>query len=430
MLRDYFVKPSRVSGEIIAPPSKSQMLRAILFATMAQGISECNFQARNIMTLDAVAMIDACRKLGAEITVFEQSIKIKGVAGNPCLPDDVIHVGNSGLVLRFVASIAALMAGYSIFTGDHAIRFNRPIQPLMKGLCDLGAECISTKGDGHAPMILKGPIQPGRAILDGQDSQPVSGLLIASAFLNGCTEITVKNSGEHPWIGLTLEWLDRFGIRYTNQDFKHYEVHGGQTIPAFQYTVSGDFSGIAFPMAAALVTHSALKITGIDMTDPQGDKKIIDILLNMGADIHVHQHSIEVLPTQTLTGCDIDVNDIIDALPILAVIACFAEGQTRLTNAAIARTKECDRLSAITSELRAMGASIVEEATGLTITGTHLKGAEVHSHEDHRIAMALTVAALGATTPSRINNTHCVAKTYPDFFTDMRSVGATLKCKN
>ena len=420
----YEVKSSTLSGSVMAPPSKSHTLRAILLASMARGKSKIHHY---LNSPDTDAMLKACQQLGAHIKQTYNDIDIIGVAGKPSLPDDVIMVGNSGQVLRFVAAIAALIEGYVVLTGDHSVRFNRPVKPLMKGLSDLGAVCLTTKGDDHAPLIIKGPISSGSAVLEGADSQPVSGLLIASAFLEGETTIQVKNPGEKPWVGLTLDWFDRLGIQYTHQNYEYYTVQGGTIIDGFDYTVPGDFSSIAYPIVAALVTQSCLTIKNIDMKDAQGDKKIIPVLREMGADIIVHENELTVKPSGTLTACDIDVNDFIDALPILAVLGCYSKGTTRLLNAGIARQKESDRLATMTLELNKMGGNVIETKDSLIIQGANLHGTHVNAHNDHRIAMSLTVAALGSHLTTTVNGVSCIAKSYPAFFEDMQSLGCLIE---
>ena len=225
---------------------------------------------------------------------------------------------------------------------------------------------------------------------------------------------------------MTLAWLDKLGIPYTNDNFTHYTVYGGNTITAFDYTVPGDFSSIAYPLATAVLTQSSLRITHIDMQDVQGDRRLIEVLIDMGANISFSDHTISVQPGSRLQGCDIDVNAFIDAVPILAVIGCFAEGRTRLLNAAIARQKESDRLSAITQELSAMGANMSEQADSLTIYPSVLSGATLQSHQDHRIAMALVVAAAAAGVKVLVNDVDCIRKSYPDFDRDMRAIGVLL----
>ncbi len=416
--------PSVLSGSINASPSKSQTMRAILFASMADGKSII----RNVLASpDVDAMIEACKKLGAEIISLESVLEIRGVSGKPKIPDDIINAGNSGQVLRFVGAIAALTSGYTVITGDHSVRYNRPVKPLMEGLVHLGAECFSTKNDDHAPIIIKGPISAGATYLDGSDSQPVSALLIAAVFLSGTTEINVKNPGEKPWVNLTLSWLDRFAIEYTNYNFERLSVNGNPKISGFEYTVPGDFSSVAYPLVAALITNSEITINNVDMHDAQGDKKIIDALRKMGAEIDIEENKIIVKSSKRLRGCELEVNDIIDAVTILAVVGCYAEGTTKLTNASIARKKESDRLSTIASELKKMGGDITETNDGLIVKGSKLVGASCVSHWDHRIAMSCAVAALGADGETIISDVNCVNKSYPEFLGHMNALGCDIR---
>ncbi len=419
-----YLHASTLVGAITAPPAKSHTLRAILFASMAQGDSVIQHY---LHSPDTSAMIMACQQLGAVITVYPDRLEITGTAGKLRLPDDVIDAGNSGQVLRFIGALAALLDGYVVLTGDHSIRYNRPVLPLMRGLTQLGAQCISLKNNDHAPLIIKGPLSAGCVQIDGADSQPVSGLLMVSAFLPGTTEIRVNNPGETPWVALTLSWLDKLGVRYSNDNFTHYTVHGGKAIDGFRYAVPGDFSAMAYPIVAALITQSTLVIHNVTMSDPQGDKAVLAILRSMGAQITYHDQQLQVYPSGTLSGRNIDVNAVIDALPILAVLGCYASGTTTLTNAAIARYKESDRLAAITQELTKMGAQIQATDTSLTVTGGALHGAELHSHRDHRIALSLIVAACGSSTPCRLQDIECISKSYPDFIPAMQTLGARIE---
>lgn len=419
----YLASRSKLSGTLKAPPSKSHTMRAILFAAMAEGSSTLH---NALPSPDREAMVTACRALGATIIEDGNTLHIDGVASQPRLPDDIIDVGNSGQVLRFIGALAALIEGHTLFTGDHSVRYNRPMQPLMDGLTALGANCISTKDDGRAPLIIKGPIQAGQTELDGHDSQPVSGLIIAACFLDGVTDITVREPGEQPWVGMTLHWLDKFNIPYQNDAYRHYRIEGGKVIRGFDYSVPGDFSSLAFPLVAAVITQSEITIEGIDFDDPQGDKILIEHLQRMGANIALKTDGLRVKASQQLHGIEIDVNDCIDAVPILAVAACFADSPTRLTNAAIARKKESDRLSMITAELSKMGAKIEEFEDSLTIHPSALHAATVEAHADHRIAMALTVAALTIEESTHIEGIECIEKSYPNFAEDMKALGASI----
>lgn len=421
----YLVSQKRLKGEIDIPASKSHTLRAILFGAMGLGkttIHHC------LLSSDVHAMIAACRLLGATVEVSANTLEIQGINGKISWTEDVINASNSGIVLRFCSAIGALAANPVVITGDHSIRHQRPMLPLLDGLGQLGVTATSMRGDGYAPIIIQGPIKPGKATISGEDSQPVSALLIAAAFAEGPIELHVRNPGELPWVALTLDWFDRLGISYKNRGFEYYRLPGNSHYAGFSYTVPGDFSSAAFPIAAALVTNSELTLKNIDMQDPQGDKKLIPTLQKMGALIEIDalNKMLHVKKSRKLKGIDVDINDFIDAITILAVVACYAEGETCIRNASVAKQKECNRIQSIATELRKMGADIIETEDGLRIQGSVLKGADVHSYHDHRMAMSLTVAALGAEGETTISSVECVSKTFPSFMQDFNRLGANI----
>lgn len=422
----YLIKKSQLQGEIVIPPSKSHCLRAILFGTLGNGKSTVHHY---LQSPDTSAMIEACRLLGAKIEVTPTAIQIFGLNGKISHAEDVIHAGNSGIVLRFCAAIGALAPHPVVVTGDYSIRHYRPIQPLLNGLNQLGASAVSMRGDGFAPVIIRGSIRGGRALIDGEDSQPVSALLIASAFAQGPLELTVKNPGEKPWVAMTLDWFKRLNIPFECHNFEEYRLSGHANYDGFDYTVPGDFSSAAFPIAAALITQSELIIRNIDMKDSQGDKELIDVFQKMGAaiDIDEEHKTVHVKKSGSLTGLTVDINNFIDAITILAVVACYAEGETHINNGAIARKKECDRIRCIATELRKMGADIEETEDGLRIRQSKLKGDSLHSYHDHRMAMSLAVAALGADGETQIDDVECVSKTFPTFVADFTRLHANLK---
>lgn len=423
----YLIRPSSLSGRIMIPPSKSHTLRALVFAFMARGISHI----RNYLpSPDTRSMIDAIRLLGAIVDISSKEIAVDGRGGDLIPAENVIDCGNSGQVLRFIGAIAALLPSYTILTGDHSIRHNRPIKPLLDGLEQLGAFAVSSRQDGYAPIIIRGPIKGGKAVIPGEDSQPVSGLLIAGSFGQHPLELHVTNPGEKPWIALTLHWLKKLGIPYVNNHFERYAIQGRAQLEHFDTTISGDFSSAAFPIAAALLTHSELTLHPIDMEDPQGDKAIIPLLQEMGAhfEFDASAQTLTVKKGGPLKGRRIDCNDFIDALPILAVIGCFAEGQTELVNAAIARKKESDRIHCIAKELKKMGADLEERPDGLLIRPTKLKAANLETHRDHRLVLALSVAALAASSgESVIDGVFAAEKTYPSFCEDFQAIGAKIE---
>lgn len=418
----YRIATSGLSGTCSVPPSKSHTMRALLLAGMARGQS----LVRNpLPSPDTAAMITACRALGAHIEQEDGLCVITGTAGAPRVPDQVIDVGNSGQVLRFGAALAALLPHYTVITGDSSVRSIRPMQPLLGALTQLGALAVSSKDDGHAPVIIRGPARSGEVLMDGADSQPVSAMLFLAAFLNGTTRISATEPGELPWIDLTLYWLDRLGVRYTNEEYRLYTVEGPTVYDGFEYTVPGDWSSAAFPIAAALITGSTVTLRNMDIADPQGDKAVLGMFERMGARFAMDGDRLTVLEHNGLKGITVDVNTAIDAVPALTAVACFAEGPTTINGAAIARRKESDRIAGIAGELGKMGAHIEEFDDGLTVYPRPLHGATIHSRHDHRLAMALAVAGL-AVGDTVVEDVNCVAKSFPGFASVMSGLGAAV----
>lgn len=417
------VRPGKLSGEIAIPTSKSHTMRSLLFALMAKGKSRIQHP---LPSSDTVSMLDAIRHLGAIIDMEDDTFIIEGVNGKLSPAEDVIQCGNSGQVLRFIGAIAALSESYTVLTGDLSIRHNRPVDPLLKALTQVGALAVSTRLDGYAPIIVKGPVKGGKAILDGKDSQPVSAMLMLGAFVP--VEIQVTNPGEKPWIDLTLSWFDRLGIDYEHKNYEYYKMHGQTHLPAFEFTVPGDFSSAAFPIAAAVITGSEITLDNIDLNDVQGDKAVISVLELMGAQFETNGTRLAVKRGAALKGVRLDINNFVDALPILAVAGCYASGKTEIVNAAIAREKESDRIECIASELKKMGGNIEVRPDGLIIQPSNLHGsADLQSHSDHRLAMALSVAALRADGESTIHEVECVRKSYPNFFEHLALLGAKVE---
>ncbi len=421
---NFIITKSSLKGLLRVPPSKSQTLRAILFASMAKGTSIIRGY---LHSPDTIAMIKAMRSFGAQITIYTDHLLIKGLNGILPRASDVINAGNSGIILRFIGALAALSDGYTVITGDASIKNNRPVRPLLDSLKQLGVFAESMRCNDHAPIIVKGPLAGGKACLDGADSQPVSGLLIAGAFSKKPLEIYVQNPGEKPWLDLTLHWLERLKIAYSMQGYEHFVVRGSSGYAGFEYTVPGDFSSAAFPIVAALITNSQITIENLDFTDCQGDKVLVAILRQMGAKITIAQNGVKVHKGTQLKGMEIDVNHCIDALPILAVAGCFADGVTVLKGGQIARQKESDRIQSITRELRKMGAMIDEKPDGMIIKGCRLQSAAMDTYKDHRLVLSLAVAAMGCEGKSMLFDVDAVNKTYGDFARDFINLGANIE---
>lgn len=425
-MKNYFIKKSFLHGEISPPSSKSQSIRAILFASIASGKSKIkNF----LKCEDVFAFIEGCSKFKAKILIKKNNLEIFGVNKKILLKEnDKINVKNSGLALRFLTSIYALSDKSIFITGDNSICTNRPMKPLIESLSLLGAKIECKNLPFFAPFEIKGPILPGFIKLEGKDSQHVSSLLIASSLLKDKMEIEVENPGEKPWVKMTLDWLDKFKVKFENNNFEKFTIYAPNRFKAFEYEVPTDFSSALFPIVASLITNSEITLKNIIFDDSQNDQKTIDVLKILGADIQIDREKKEIKVKKSILkgNLTIDVNDFIDSVPILAVFGCFNDGKIILKNASNARNKESNRLFAITTELKKMNARISETEDGLIIEKSDLKPAIVNSHSDHRIAMSLCSAAMALDGVSTIEDTNCIDKTYPDYKEDMKNLGARI----
>ncbi|MBN1553676.1 MAG: 3-phosphoshikimate 1-carboxyvinyltransferase [Phycisphaerae bacterium] len=412
-------------GTAKIPPNKSHSFRALIMAGLADGESKIVAPA---VSNDWMFATEALEMFGASVEPHAGNVwEVQGTGGKLRTPTDVINCGNSGIILRFFTALAGCCDGYTVLTGDHSLRHIRPMNPLVEAMNQLGAWAVCTKGDGHAPMVVRGRLGGGRAELEGADSQFVSGLLIASCLADAPTELIVRNPGEKPWVGVTLNWLDRVGAEYSNENFEHYRVRGQSRWAGFEYTVPRDWSGALYPIVAALITpNSEVRVPDMDMNDPQGDKRVVDVLREMGGRIEMRDGCL-VARTSRLTGRTIDCNDFIDQLPVLAVVGTVAEGETTLTNASICRGKECDRIKGMYECLTAMGADVEEREDGLVVRKSTLQGARLSSYQDHRMVMSMTVAALVAGGRTIIEDCDCVKKTFARFPEQMMSLGAEIR---
>jgi 3-phosphoshikimate 1-carboxyvinyltransferase len=446
------IQKSTLSGEIIAPASKSYTHRAILAASL--GADTCRLY-HCLMSADTKSTIEACRLFGAGIEERNEERKengneeeketgkpvllVSGFAGRPRVPSKEIDVGNSGTTLRFLAALAGLCDEEIILIGDASIQ-KRPNTPLLKTLQDMGATAKSKNNDGCAPLLIKGPIQPGSFCIDGgMSSQFISALLLSCPLLKGETNISVVGDFKSkPYVDVTREVAKNAGIQIHETETKNdggdiifsYRILGNQTYNLKEYTVPGDFSSVSYILAAgALIPGACVTVHNL-FPSAQGDSAIISILKKMGAAITWDKEKgiVSVLnDRRTLRGIVCDVKETPDLVPTLAVLGAFSDGEMKIVNAAHVRLKETDRLKAMATELKKAGADIEETEDGLIISGDKskgkMKGADFHGWDDHRIVMSLFVAGmlLGNTT---VDTTESVKISYPEFFEDMKKVGA------
>jgi 3-phosphoshikimate 1-carboxyvinyltransferase len=365
--------------------------------------------------------------MGAHVEEKGDTLLITGIGNNFDLGTDDLDMGNSGTSANLFASAAALGKRLRRFDGDGSLRL-RPVKPLLEALRQLGAEYRCEAEGRDLPFSVKGPLMGGSATVNGISSQFVSSLLLSCPLIPNDTTINVVDLHEKPYVEITLWWLDRLGIRYEkSDDLTRFRIFGGQTYRPIDMRIPADFSSATFPAVAAAVTGGSLTIQGTDFSDPQGDKKVFDVLSEMGVVLHKGKTSVVVEGASHFSGREIDLNAMPDALPALAVLGCLADDTTRIVNVAQARIKETDRISVMTQELKKMGANIQEEKDGVTVHRSALTGAHVNGHGDHRVVMALAIAGMAAMGETIIDTAESAAVTYPGFLEDFAKIGANIE---
>lgn len=416
---------SRLKGIVCIPGSKSHTIRAVTVGSLATGESIIR---RPLVSSDTLSAVDCYRALGAEIDTSDKQLwRVKGTGGKVKLPSHTIDVGNSGTTLRLAMGSAALAASSEkvVFTGDEQIQ-SRPLAPLIKALGELGAKCKSIKDNGKAPVEICGGLVGGKISIACPTSQYLSSLLLCTPLAPADSEIDVTLLNEPGYVQMTVDWLDRQNIKYENRGLTWFRMKGGQRYSGFDYTIPADFSSATFFLCAAALFGDNVKIVGLDFSDSQPDKAVVDYLKAMGANITIEGGSVTVRSGQ-LAGIEIDMNATPDALPAMAVTAAYAKGRTRLFNVAQARTKETDRIKCMAEELGKVGVATDEFADGLSIIPARLNGGEVSGRGDHRIVMAMAMAGLGSDEKIIVDTAEAMSVTFPDFVELMQSLGADMK---
>lgn len=419
------VRKNVLNGEISVPSSKSHTIRALVIGTLAGGTSVI----RNpLPSEDCRSCMEDVKLFGARCTVDEEKWVIESPAGGLHLPNDVVNVGNSGTTMYFLASIAATLNGMTVFTGDESIR-SRPVLPLLEALQQLGVDANTAHPERKtAPFAVKGPMKSGTANVVGSPSQYISSILIAAPLCDGKIRLECDNPMETPYIQMTIDWMKRAGVDVIyDQEYHWYEVEPNQQYHTFDMTMPSDWSSVAFPLLAGLTSNSEIIINNLDFDDVQGDSAVVDHLIAMGADITKDKakNRLIVRGGKNLKGIYIDMTNIPDALPVLSVAGALAEGEMVLDNIAGTRLKETDRAKVMAEQLTRMGVRVKEEQNVLTIYGgTTLKGAEVDSYKDHRIAMAMTAAGLFAEGETTIRDAECANVTFPHFYEKLNELNA------
>ncbi len=418
------IHPSILNGTVKAPPSKSSMQRACAAALLRKGVSILH----NIgLSEDEKAAISIIQMLGADVQLSSHSMKVVSEGVKPF--SNQLHCKESGLCVRMFTPIAALSFDEIIVTGAGSL-LSRPMSFFGDIFPQLQIDIVSNRG--KLPITLKGPLTPKNIKIDGSmSSQFLTGLLMAYAVCDLAHEvhISVDDLKSKPYIDLTLAILKKFSL---NVPFHHnYETFIFQPYShnsfseTIEYTVEGDWSGASFLLVAGAIAGNA-SVLGLDKDSVQADKSIIKALQMAGAILDVQKNKIDVTSSK-LKAFDFDATDCPDLFPPLVALAANCVGATTIKGVHRLLHKESNRALTLQQEFEKMGVQIFLEDDSMKIIGSNMLGAKINSHGDHRIAMACSVAALRAGTSTFIDSPNVVNKSYPDFFTHLQQLGATIQ---
>ena len=405
-------------GSVEVPPSKSYTHRAIIMAALSGG--RCRIR-NPLLSFDTRATMEAVRSMGASVKETDDGLSIE----SPVLhaPDRTIDVRNSGTTMRLMTGISALFDSEITITGDESIR-KRPMGPLLKALGSCGVRC--TFNDGKAPITIKGPVTENEIRIDGSmSSQFVSSMLMMAPLVGRPMDVIIEGKTvSRPYIDITLSMMKRFGIKVEEKGGR-FHIESQSYVPC-DFTVPSDFSSAAFPLVAGGLSGE-VSVSGLDMDDPQGDKKIVDILRDAGCSIKAESDTITCSVNGRPRATDIDISDVPDLFPIVAVLMSTADGESRLYGAPQLRVKESDRIASVEKMLTTLGADIKGTDDGCIIKGVkRLRGGRIDHLGDHRLMMEASIASLISDGHVSMLDDSCWNVSYPGFVEQMHSIG--LRC--
>jgi len=421
------LKPiAHIDGGVNLPGSKSLSNRALLLAALAEGTTTI----RNLLESDDTRhMLNALKQLGIEYTLSADKTECRVVGNAGALENtelEELFLGNAGTAMRPLCAALCLGKGTYILTGEPRMK-ERPIGHLVDALRQIGAEISYLENEGYPPLKIEANgLKGGKVEIDGTiSSQFLTALLLASPMAEA--DLTISIMGElvsKPYIDITLDIMQKFGVKVSNDDYKTFTIKAGQKYKAIEsYMVEGDASSASYFLAAAAIKGGTVKVTGIGRDSIQGDIQFVDVLELMGARVEWAETYVSVT-RDVLRPIDMDFNHIPDAAMTVATMALFAKGVTTLRNIYNWRVKETDRLFAMATELRKVGAEIEEGEDYLKIIPPKmLKHAAIDTYDDHRMAMCFSLLALDSASVT-INEPECTAKTFPAYFEVLESISS------
>lgn len=410
------IEPSAIDGYVRAPSSKSAAQRAIMAALLSRGTSVL----RGItLCADTASALQAAHVLGAQAEVQGVDCRIVSHFAEKNVPAHGISCGESGLLARMAAPIASLLNCSVTLTGRGSLAA-RPITMIEDALRQLGVQTLSTRG--RLPLRIRGPLQCGRATIDGSSgSQILTGLLMALPLVRGTSNLRVQNLQSRPYIDLTIDLIQRFGIDIRRRDYEEFYIQGGQQYQSCTFDIEGDWSAASCLLAAGCIAGK-VSVGGLNVRSLQADNAIVPAIRQAGGSVFAET----INGTQAITSVksrlrsfEFNAANCPDLFPALAALAACAQGTSRISGVERLTHKESSRALTLQSEFGKLGIDIIIKDSDMYVTGGVIGGGCVSAHNDHRLAMSLAAAALCATAPVTIDGSECVSKSYPRFWHDL-----------
>jgi 3-phosphoshikimate 1-carboxyvinyltransferase len=408
------IKPQKIAdNDVVVPGSKSYTHRILIAAALSDGTCTISNALRSE---DTLLTLGALRQMAIGIDVRNDRLIVHGEKGRlkPCF--EPVYLGNSGTSMRLLTAVAALGQGRYTLTGTKRMQ-ERPIQDLLDGLVQMGVSARSINNTKCPPVEVKGgSISGGSVSLKcGVSSQFLSAILLIAPYTRNGVELDIiQGPVSKPYVDMTIDVMETLGVQVKRDDYRKFFVAGGQMYRAGTYDVEPDCSQAGYFWAAAAITGSKIKVKGTSLKTRQGDVRFTQLLEKMGCKISCETDGISVTGGP-LSAINVDMADMPDMVPTLAVVAAFAEGTTHIENVGHLRAKESDRLGSVVNELSKMGIEASCSDAGMKISGGSPKGAEIDTYGDHRMAMSFALAGLNV-PGIVIRDEKCVEKSFPNFW--------------
>ena len=406
----------KISGSVVLPGSKSLSNRILLLSMLAEGKTEI----QNLLDSDDVRrMVEALETLGIQLEEnrAENLITVSGTSGIIPVKEATLMLGNAGTAIRPLTAAMTLGHGRFVLDGVQRMR-ERPIIDLINGLSQLGANLRCINGTDCPPVeVIAEGLPGGITRLSGAiSSQYLTAILLAAPYADKEVQIEITDKlVSVPYVEMTLRLMQSFGVSVNHENFRLFHIPRQTYRSPGNIFVEGDASSASYFLAGAAITKGSVTVKGCGTDSLQGDARFAEVLEKMGAKVEWEPQQVK-LTGNSLNGIDVDMNQMPDASMTLAVAALFASGPTAIRNIYNWRVKETERLQAVSTELRKLGAEVEEGYDYLVIQPPEqIRKAEIDTYDDHRMAMAFSLAACGS-SPVTINNPGCVSKTFPDYF--------------